>query len=89
MRKFNIETVNIASAQNVQSLGANAIIFTNLSNATIYVGGVPIPAFAVGMQEYPSLVYYGLEGESLQSSFNVTFGTSTVLNCAVTRKFYI
>lgn len=87
-RKFNIQTTQYSQALEVQTDGCNAIIFTNLSDSTIYIDNVPVPPYAAGMQEYPKLCYYGLEGEIMMGTFNLKFGTSTAPLVAVTRKFY-
>jgi len=88
MRKFIIQTNAISNAQQVQSQNSNAIIFTNLSDGIVYVENVPIPAYVVGMQEYPTLIYSGLDGEILLGSFNVKMGTSLTPLVLITRKTY-
>ena len=89
MRKFSISTEEINGEQMVQSNGCNAIEFVNLSDAEVYINGCPIPAYAVGMMAYPSLAFYGLEGEAMTGVFNVTFGTSTTKRIVVNRKDYV
>ena len=89
MRNFSITTEEINGEQMVQSNGCNAIEFMNLSDAEVYINGAPIPAYASGMMAYPSLAFYGLEGERMTGVFNVTFGTSTTKRIVVTRKDYI
>jgi len=90
MRSFTIskaETLN--KAQAIQPKDANAIVFINTGDSVAYIGGRPIPVFATGMQEYPSICYYGLEGEKIISTFELTFASGganpTVL---VVRKTY-
>lgn len=88
MREFDIITKEVNTAGPVQSEGANAIIFTNLSDAEVTVDNVPIPAYSSGMMAYPTLVYYGLEGEKMEHSFAIKFGSATTKRILVTRKKY-
>ena len=89
MRRFSISTDEINSEQMVQSNGCNAIEFVNLSDAEVFINGCPIPAYASGMMGYPSMAYFGLEGEIMTGVFNVTFGTSTTKRIVINRKDYV
>ncbi len=90
MRSFTIskaETLNTPQA--IQAKGANAIVFINNGDSVAFIGGRPIPVYATGMQEYPSICYYGLEGEIMQCTFELTFATGGTNNSVlVVRKTY-
>lgn len=90
MRKFTLETITVNAAGPVESEACNAIIFTNLGDTEITVDNLPVPIYASGMQEYPSLTFYGLEGETMFNTFTVKFSGSPVTKrILVTRKKYI
>lgn len=66
--------------------GCNAVEFINLSSTNIvYIDGRPIPAYVAGMQQYPSICYYGLQGEAMTGQFAVSGTTPELL---IVRKFY-
>jgi len=67
----NGETIN--TGQVVQTKDCNAIVFINQGDEVVTVGGRMIPVYAAGMQEYPSICYYGLKDEIMQGTFNVRF----------------
>lgn len=89
MRKFSINTEEVNEVKMIQSNGCNAIEFVNLSDAEITIDGMPIPAYAVGMMNYPSIAYYGLEGERMEGVFNVQFGSATTKRLVINRKYYV
>jgi hypothetical protein len=83
----NGETIN--NSQQVQSKNCNAIVFINQGDEVVTVGSRKIPVYAAGMQEYPSISYYGLEGEVMKGTFDVTFpggGANPAL--VIIRKIY-
>jgi hypothetical protein len=90
MRKFKIDNgENINTIEAVDPKGCNAITFINVGSDVAFVNNRPIPVYAAGMQEYPSITYCGLENEIMTGSFNVKFGTITGPNLLVVRKYYV
>lgn len=85
MKNFTILTERWVKGP-VTPKGCNAIEFVNLSTSNVlYIDGRPVPAYASGMQQYPSVCYYGLQGESMGGQFQVSGTTPELL---IVRKFY-
>jgi hypothetical protein len=74
MNKVIIEEgETISESQQVQMQGCNAVVFVNQGDEVVTVGGRKIPVYVAGMQEYPSICYYGLEMDQFQRTLNVVF----------------
>lgn len=78
-----VDGPTLASAKN-----CNAIEFVNLGDGIAKIDGRPIPPYATGMQEYPSICYAGLNNEVDKSEYQITFATgATVTQVLIVRKF--
>lgn len=90
MRNFRIDTgENVNATDAVAAKNCNAIVFVNIGDEIAYVNNRPVPVYASGMQEYPSITYCGLEGEIMLGQFQIKFaGGGTNPNLLVIRKYY-
>lgn len=86
MKQYTIETERWVEGP-ILLKGANAIELVNLSTSnTVYIDGRPIPPYTTGMVQYPSICYYGLEGETMKGQLAVSGTTPELL---VVRKYYV
>jgi len=90
MRKFKLISEQQNQAQQVQCEGVNAIEIVNTGDEIVYFDNRPIPVYAAGMQEYPSISYYGLDGENMVGTLDLRFAGGGANPAAqIIKKIYV